>query len=123
MTMAATLLFVYGTLMRDEANAPFLEGCRFLGPVLTEPAFTLFDLGDCPAMLPGGATAVAGELYEVDAETMADLDAFEGTPYQYLRRAIRLADGRVVEAFLLPVPATDAPVIAGGDWRRRGPAS
>jgi gamma-glutamylaminecyclotransferase len=118
-----TLLFVYGTLMRDEANAPFLDGSLFLGLVLTEAAFTLFDLGDCPAMLPGGTTAVTGELYQVDAETMAELDALEGTPYQYHRRAIRLADGRAAEAFLLPVPAADAPVIAGGDWRLRSQAS
>jgi gamma-glutamylaminecyclotransferase len=118
-----TLLFVYGTLMRDEANAPFLDGSRFVGAALTEPTFTLFDLGECPAMLPGGVTAVAGELYEVDAETMAELDALEGTPYQYLRRPIRLADGRAADAFLLPVSAADAPVIAGGDWRHRGQAS
>jgi gamma-glutamylaminecyclotransferase len=116
-----TLLFVYGTLMRGEANAPFLDGCVFLGPTLTASSYTLLDLGECPAMRPGGSTAVAGELYEVDAETVADLDALEGEPYQYHRATVRLADGREAQSFLLPVAVPEAPPIPSGDWRRRDP--
>jgi gamma-glutamylaminecyclotransferase len=120
--MRPTLLFVYGTLMRDEANSAFLEGSRFVGPAKTEAAFTLLDLGDCPAMRTGGTTAIAGELYEVDAETIAELDALEGTPYQYQRSGIRLEDGRSADAFLLPVHAPEGKPIPGGDWRRRAAA-
>jgi gamma-glutamylaminecyclotransferase len=114
------LLFVYGTLMRGEANAAFLAESRFLGPARTQPAYTLLDLGECPGMVRGGSTAVVGELYDVDVHTVAELDAFEGTPSPYQRESVRLADGQVAEAFLLAEDAAEVvPVIAGGNWRRR----
>jgi gamma-glutamylcyclotransferase (GGCT)/AIG2-like uncharacterized protein YtfP len=116
---APTLLFVYGTLMSGEANAAFLEGCRFLGPATTEPRYQLLDLGECPAMIQGGVTAVAGELYEVDGETIADLDALEGEPYQYHRQAVRLAGGQEAQSFLLPAVPPEGTPIPSGDWRRR----
>jgi gamma-glutamylaminecyclotransferase len=117
-----TRLFVYGTLLRGEPNAGWLSGARFLGPCSTRAAFTLIDLGPYPAMTAAGDGVVHGELYEIDAATLARLDDFEGHPDLYRRTPLLLADGSVAQAYLLANAAPGTPVIVSGDWRRREPA-
>jgi gamma-glutamylaminecyclotransferase len=111
-------LFVYGSLMRGEAHGAELEGARFLGAARTAGSYTLVTLGRHPALLPGGETAVTGELYEVDGEHVTRLDEFE-EPALYGRRTVVLSDGTAAEAYFLVAPAVGAAVIAGGDWRLR----
>jgi gamma-glutamylcyclotransferase (GGCT)/AIG2-like uncharacterized protein YtfP len=73
-----------------------------------------------PRFVRGGAHAVAGEVYEVDALTLARLDALEGHPRFYRRTRIALEDGTVVETYLLPPEQVEGrPVIASGNWRSR----
>ena len=113
-------VFVYGTLLRGEINHAELEGARFLREARTEPAFELVDLGEYPAMVCGGATAVHGELYAVPPALLAALDAFEGHPAFYRRSRIRLDDGRWAEAYVLPPQLGEGkPRLAGGSWRAR----
>lgn len=115
-------LFIYGTLRRGEAAHGLLGDARFVGEALTAPAYALFAFPDWPALVPGGDGAVAGEVYEVDAETLAALDAYEDCPDLYVRRPIRLADGSPAEAYLLsPAQVAGLPVIPSGDWKRRSP--
>jgi gamma-glutamylcyclotransferase (GGCT)/AIG2-like uncharacterized protein YtfP len=61
-------LFVYGTLRRGEANHHRLAQATFLGEARTRPEFRLVDLGRFPGLLPGGSTAVVGEVYDVPEE-------------------------------------------------------
>jgi gamma-glutamylaminecyclotransferase len=105
--------------MSGESNAAELGGAAFLGAARTAPSYTLVDLGDYPGLLSGGATAVAGELYQVAPPHLDRLDVFEEHPDVYRREAVSLADGRPALAYLLVHPPAGAPVIAGGDWRRR----
>jgi gamma-glutamylcyclotransferase (GGCT)/AIG2-like uncharacterized protein YtfP len=114
------LLFVYGSLITGEKHAGQLAGARCLGQARTVPAYTLVDLGEYPALVEDGATAIAGELYEVDEVTLRRLDAFEGHPDEYRRAPVRL-DGRAhAEAYFYPSARTAGlPTIAGGDWRSR----
>lgn len=119
----SALLFVYGTLLRGEINHREIEGARFVREARTEPAFELVDLGEYPALVPGGSLAVPGELYAVSPAQLVALDAFEGHPELYLRSPIRLDDGEQAEAYLLaPERAAGLPRIAGGSWRARAPA-
>ena len=114
------LLFVYGSLLAGEMHEAQLAGARCLGDARTEPAYTLVDLGDYPALVDEGATAVAGELYQVDEETLRRLDAFEGHPDEYRRAPVRLVGPARAEAYFYPRGrAAGLPTIAGGDWRRR----
>ena len=116
-------IFVYGTLLRGEPNHRLLAGAEFVGAAVTEPRFELVDLGPFPAMCTGGATAVHGECYRVDARTLTRLDRLEGHPDYYPRVSIRLADGREVEAYVMPShEVAGLPRIGSGDWRRRGRA-
>ena len=115
-------LFVYGTLMRGQANAHHLRSARFLGAARTVTAFTLVWWQRYPGLRRGGDTAVRGELYLVSPEALADLDDFEGHPTLFRRQSIDLAGGGAAESYLVPPGAGEgAPVIAGGDFRRAGP--
>jgi len=113
-----TRIFVYGSLQRGEGNHRMMKGARFVDRVRTAPAFDLFDLGAFPAMATNGSTAIAGELYEVDADLLRSLDLFEGCPRLYQREAIVLADGTSAEAYvMLRRRLGRARQIAAGCWR------
>lgn len=113
-------LFVYGTLLRGETNDHRLAGAEPLGPALTVAGYDLLDLGGYPALVAGGATAVAGELYALAAPALARLDAFEGHPTLFCRTRIRLSTGRTADAYLFDRRRAErAPLIPSGDWRRR----
>ncbi len=116
----ATRVFVYGTLLSGEPNHRVLAGAELLGEARTEPAFDLVSLGAFPAMIPGGSTAVVGEVYVVDRGTLAALDHLEGHPRFYRRRRVRLEDGEEVLAYLLSrEQAHGRPKITSGNWRHQ----
>lgn len=113
-------VFVYGTLLRGERNHRLLTHARFVGEDLTEPGFELAHLGGFPGMCAAREGTVAGEVYAVDAGTLAELDRLEDHPRFYLRTWIRLASGAHVEAYLLRrEQVADCPRIPSGSWRRR----
>lgn len=115
-----TRVFVYGSLLSDEPNHRILARAHCVGETRTERRFALHDLGAYPAMVAGGAHAVVGEVYEVDARTLASLDALEGHPRFYQRTTIVLADGTCAETYLLtPAQVEGRPLIASGSWRER----
>jgi gamma-glutamylaminecyclotransferase len=112
------LVFVYGTLMRDEINHRLLATARFVAEAHTEPGFDLFDLGHFPAMSAGGQTVVRGEIYAVDDQTLVRLDRLEGHPEFYQRTPIRLASGQEVQTYLMGgARMRRRPAIPSGDWR------
>jgi gamma-glutamylcyclotransferase (GGCT)/AIG2-like uncharacterized protein YtfP len=113
-------LFVYGTLMRGEANAHLMSAARFVGEARTVTAYQLRLLEGYPALLPGGRTAVRGEIHLVDTRLLAALDDFEGHPSLFRRQAVNLAGGGQAEAYLFAQPAavSAAPLLIDGDWRR-----
>jgi gamma-glutamylaminecyclotransferase len=81
----------------------------------TEPGYELRDLGALPGMVRGGAGAVIGEVYEVDAASLAALDRLEGHPRFNTRTRIALEDGTAVDAYLLaPRQVAGRPVILSG---------
>ena len=117
---AEYLLFVYGIMMSGEPEHARLSGARALGPAATEPTFDLVDLGVEPALVPGGTTRVIGELYALSPAQLAPIDVHHGHPLRYRRSAIRLEDGRVVEAHQLAADqARGRRRLRGGDWRSR----
>ncbi len=91
------LLFVYGSLKRGQANHCQLQGTRFIAAVRTVPAFALREIAGYPALVPG-SRAIAGELYEVPTERLAELDEFEGGGYA--RGQVTLACQGSVVAYL-----------------------
>jgi gamma-glutamylcyclotransferase (GGCT)/AIG2-like uncharacterized protein YtfP len=114
----STRVLVYGSLLSGEPNHRLLARATLVGAARTQAGFTLYDLGAFPGMVAGGDGAVLGEVYEVDAATLASLDRLESHPSWYCRTPITLADGRAVETYLLTHRhVAGCPVVASGDWR------
>jgi len=111
-----TTIFVYGSLKRGESNHRLLARARFLRRAHTAPFFELYDLGAFPAMVAGGFTSIAGELYEVNEETLAALDRLEGHPTLYRRTPTPLADGGVADAYVLARGSVDGRWLTDGRW-------
>jgi gamma-glutamylcyclotransferase (GGCT)/AIG2-like uncharacterized protein YtfP len=110
-----TLLFVYGTLKRGQANHGRLQGARWLGEAILDGA-RLFDLGPFP-MAIAGEGHVAGELYAVAFSALPALDAFEGCPRLYQRHWLTLVDGREAWTYLgQPRQVRHGRRLAGGQW-------
>lgn len=77
--MSKKYYFVYGTLKEGHGNHRILENCKKVGDFTTEPEFTMIHLGGFPGVLRDGETAIKGELYEVEDESVeARLDRLEG---------------------------------------------
>ena len=122
-----TLDFAFGQLspgdtlyIRGGRYHELLGAAPFRGETTTAASFELVDLGPYPALVSGGATAVAGELFLVDQAILSKLDELEGHPSYYQRRVIELEGGQHAVAYVMPrSDAGDRPRIASGDWRRR----
>jgi gamma-glutamylcyclotransferase (GGCT)/AIG2-like uncharacterized protein YtfP len=114
-------LFVYGSLLSGEEHHWRLAGSTRLGACRTAARYTLVDLGEYPALLRRGNTSVCGEVYEVDAKTLAALDTFEGHPLLFRRISIRIMDGQMAVGYALWQTglARERPIIASGDWKQR----
>ena len=113
-------IFVYGTLLTGFGNwERFLKDkayYRGLGETL--PVYTMLNLGSFPGVIEGGSTAIKGEIFEVDAQTLARLDRLEGHPNFYRRTPITLADGRPVEIYISNRSDTQHyTVVTSGSWR------
>lgn len=111
-------VFVYGTLLRGEANHHWLRGARLLGEWRTPPCFTLYDLGPYPALCERGNQRVRGEVYETDPRGMKALDELEGYPAHYDRRRIRTPWG-LAWIYFMHYPPERAVPVPSGDWRLR----
>lgn len=100
-----TTVFVYGTLKRGFSNyRRLMQAASFLGEATSvSPNYAMLD-GGFPKVLdcPERGHPILGELFEVDAATLADLDRLEGHPrwYQRKRRLFRKTDGTKVEAWV-----------------------
>jgi gamma-glutamylaminecyclotransferase len=113
-------VFVYGTLMKGELHHTTMAHARFIGQAETEPRYELVQIDYYPAMLPDGAHAVHGELYEVDDATLRRLDELEEVPHYYERHELTLADGTKAFAYVMPrTRAPGATPIASGYFRMR----
>lgn len=86
-------LFVYGTLKRGGSRAAAMAGQRFVDVVHTAPHYRIFDCGGYPGLVEViSGLSIEGELWEVDANCLAQLDDIEGVALNlYERRPIQLA--------------------------------
>jgi gamma-glutamylaminecyclotransferase len=116
-------VFVYGSLMSGFHNHRLLEtsAAEFVRVDRTaEAAWVMHDLGAFPAVVlaagPGRAPVV-GEVYEVDAATLARLDRLEGCPRLYGREEVRLEGGGFAWMYVMRLAPAGSPAVAGNDWR------
>ena len=115
------MVFVYGTLLRGESNHRLLKNAEFVGEGRTAPEYDLVDLGAFPGMVSGRNTAIKGEIFGVNDDTLEALDRLEGHPGFYRRTKLKLAGFGTVEGYLFPRKRMNGyDCIESGDWRARG---
>jgi gamma-glutamylcyclotransferase (GGCT)/AIG2-like uncharacterized protein YtfP len=74
-----TNIFVYGTLRQQFGNHHFLSTARFLGDAITQSKYVMHASSSIPFVSQSQAVSqIVGEVYEVDAQTLANLDRLEG---------------------------------------------
>ena len=90
-----TKVLVYGTLKRGYGNHRLLETSSYLGAFRAQ-GFELHSLGAFPAVsfTKDNSRFVEGELYEVDDDTLQNLDWLEGHPNFYERHITPVKDDR-----------------------------
>ena len=121
-------IFVYGTLRRGERAHHLFSGAPFLGEARTEEGYALIDLGAYPGLVRAVSGRVVGEVYEVGARRLAEIDAYEGHPELFRRvglsldcpSALQLAEA---EGYLYTGDPADGIRLASGDWRERTPST
>lgn len=112
------LVFVYGTLKRNERNFFVMRdhsNGRYVGECSTSPEYSMINLGFYPAVLSGGVHSIKGEVFEVD--DLAALDHLEGYPNHYDRKMIDTPFG---PAWMYYMTRTyhncKYPLITSGEW-------
>lgn len=66
-------IFVYGSLRRKQGNSHWMTNAQWLGAHSVND-YQLYSLGHYPGAVPGEGT-VHGEVYRIDASTLAEPDA------------------------------------------------
>ncbi|HSH40520.1 MAG TPA: gamma-glutamylcyclotransferase family protein [Arenicellales bacterium] len=109
------LVFVYGTLRRGGSNHYILADSDFLGPYITEPRYTMFRLGQFPAVVARGDCPITGELYRVSDEVFDLIDELECYPSVFSRQIIHTPAGDAWMYLYNRLVGTDHRV-RHGDW-------
>ena len=77
--MKKHLVACYGSLRRGMSNYQYyLSNSEYKGTFTTEPEYTLHSLQWYPGLKLNGNTSVVMEVYEVDEETLKNLNRLEG---------------------------------------------
>ncbi len=94
------LVFVYGTLMKGEANQHYLENSKYVATA-TIKGYDMYNVGWYPAITPGEGIVI-GELYQVPIKDLPAIDMLEGegTLYAKTCETVNLADGNSTMALV-----------------------
>ncbi|MGB4587851.1 MAG: gamma-glutamylcyclotransferase family protein [Clostridiaceae bacterium] len=92
-----TVIFVYGTLLRGNHNHEYYLGSsRYLGQGRLS-GYALYDLGSYPGVKQKDGDFVKGEVYAIDAETLAKINHLEGEGSLYsLKREAIVMEGQTL---------------------------
>jgi len=95
-------VFVYGTLLKGQANHHLLRGARFLGSGRAEGLALYAVTSYYPGAVPEDGGVVLGEVYAVTTGLLSLLDDLEdnGKLYRREKRCVFLEDGTVTEAWV-----------------------
>ncbi|MEA1063364.1 gamma-glutamylcyclotransferase [Erwinia sp. HR93] len=109
-------IFVYGSLRRKQGNSHWMTNAQLLGDH-REEGYQLYSLGHYPGAVPG-AGSVYGEVYRIDASTLAELDALRTKGGEYQRRLIQTPYGGAW-MYVYQRPVDLLTLITSGDWSDR----
>ena len=77
--MKKYLVSVYGSLRKKQSNYEYhLSNSTYKGTFTTEPEYTMHSLSYYPGLKLNGNTSIVMEVYEVDEDTLKNLNRLEG---------------------------------------------
>lgn len=79
----------------------------------------MYDLGDYPAVIEHGSSAIHGEVYKITSDLLTKLDNLEGYPDYYHRILIESSLGFVWMYVLNQTVEDDRPIIKSGRWLKK----
>ena len=106
-------IFVYGSLRRKQGNSHWMTNAQLLGQHSVAD-YQLYSLGHYPGAVPGKGT-VHGEVYRVDAATMAELDELRTKAGEYARHLIQTPYGSAW-MYVYQRPIDGLKLIESGNW-------
>lgn len=114
--------FCYGTLKKGFSAHRILKNApaAFLGEVITNEDYHLYDVGSFPGMVFDSTTkgGVQGELYKIPERAFNDLDRYECVNTGLFRREeIILQDGSKAYAYIFNSNLDNAIKIEDGLWK------
>lgn len=122
------LVFVYGTLRKDDCRAGVLSDYKCTNPEAYLDDFQMLHLGGFPGIVPGPGR-VRGEVYEVDEACLKALDGIEGYRKDdpdhslYIRETVNVFNpdgGNIGEVFTYvfnrDTECQNVRIIPSGDW-------
>lgn len=93
-------IFVYGTLMQGFPNNRLLEYSKFISETTITYNGKMISCGGFPAIIDGEKeNVIHGEVFEIDENTLSNLDHLEGHPNWYRRVKVKTSDGQDVEFY------------------------
>eukprot|EP00639_Heterosigma_akashiwo_P006101 CAMPEP_0194577340 /NCGR_PEP_ID=MMETSP0292-20121207/12158_1 /TAXON_ID=39354 /ORGANISM="Heterosigma akashiwo, Strain CCMP2393" /LENGTH=136 /DNA_ID=CAMNT_0039429697 /DNA_START=9 /DNA_END=419 /DNA_ORIENTATION=+ len=117
-------VFTYGTLLQGQCRGHVLGTEHFLGKATTKPLYQMYHIegaGDVgyPALVEcqDGGYCVHGEIYEISASKLLELDAIEGEPWLYRRKTIELQENEPIYGYIYQQDVSGKLEIKGGCWR------
>ncbi len=114
------LLFVYASFLSGEPEHSSLDGAELVRAAMSAPKYHLYELGPLGALVEGGTTAVAGELYLIDLALRCRLDRKRELGVLFDRGEVELEDGSRADAYFMPADRVRGKRrVRGGDWKRR----
>lgn len=119
--MKKYLVAVYGSLRRGMGNHQYyLSSSEYKGTFSTEPEYTLHSLSYYPGLKLDGNTSIVMEVYEVDEETLKNLNRLEGyrpgeTSTFYDRIEINTPWGRAF-TYIYVNKLSKESIVESGDW-------
>lgn len=109
-------IFVYGSLRRKQGNSHWMTNGQWLGDFSVDN-YQLFSLGHYPGAIPGDGV-VQGEVYRIDAATLAELDALRTARGEYKRQLIQTPYGSAW-MYVYQYPVDGRRRIESGNWLDR----
>ena len=119
--MKKYLVSVYGSLRKKQSNYEYhLSNSTYKGTFTTEPEYTMHSLSYYPGLKLNGNTSIVMEVYEVDEDTLKNLNRLEGyCPGEkstfYDRIEINTPWGKAFTYIYVNELSKDS-IVESGDW-------
>ena len=119
--MKKYLVAVYGSLRKKQSNYEYhLSNSTYKGTFTTEPEYTMHPLSYYPALKLNGNHSIVMEVYEVDEDTLKNLNRLEGYyPGEkstfYDRIEINTPWGKAF-TYIYVIELSKDSIVESGDW-------